>query len=41
MSGETAYKILKSYLQFYNVEIQFTTKGNCADKIIELLKAAD
>lgn len=39
MSGETLYKILHSHMQYYNVEVQFTTKNECADKILELLKA--
>ena len=40
MTGETVYKILQSYMKYYNVEVQFTDKYNCADKIIEILKAA-
>ena len=39
ISGETLYKILSSHIQYYNVEVQFTTKNECADKILELLKA--
>ena len=38
MSGETAYKILKSYIQYYDVEIQFTNKGDAGSKILELLE---
>lgn len=37
ISGETLYKILSSHIQFYNVEVQFTTKNESADKILELL----
>ena len=40
VTGETIYKILQSYIQYYNVEVQFTTKNECADRILELLKAA-
>lgn len=37
MSGETAYKILNTYTQYYNVEIQFTCKGDAGQRILELL----
>ena len=37
MSGETAYKILNAYTQYYNVEIQFTCKGDAGQRILELL----
>lgn len=40
MSGETIYKILSAYTKYYNVEVQFTCKGDAAQKILELLKAA-
>lgn len=40
MTGETIYKILSAYTQYYNVEIQFTCKGDSAQRILELLKAA-
>lgn len=40
MSGETIYKILSAYTKYYDVEIQFTSKGDAAQKILELLKAA-
>lgn len=40
VTGETIYKILQSYMQYYNVEVQFTTKNESADRILELLKAA-
>ena len=39
ISGETIYKILYSYTQYYNIEIQFTSKGDCANIILEMLKA--
>lgn len=39
MTGETLYKILQSHMQYYNVEVQFTTKNLSADRILELLKA--
>ena len=39
VSGETLYKILCSHMQYYNVEVQFTSKSQCGNKILELLKA--
>ena len=39
MSGETLYKILHSHMQYYNVEVHFTTKNESADRILELLQA--
>lgn len=39
MTGETIYKILSAYTQYYDVEIQFTCKGDSAQRILELLKA--
>lgn len=39
MQGITIYKILKKYCEYYDFEVQFTTKNESADKILELLKA--
>ena len=39
MQGSTICKILKKYCEYYNFEVLFTTKSECADKILELLKA--
>jgi len=39
MQGTTIYKILKQYCEYYDFEVQFTTKEDSADRILELLKA--
>ena len=37
ISGKTLYKIMLTMSQKYGVEWQFTTKENCAKRIVELL----
>lgn len=39
MSGKTLYKILSRYLEYYDVEIEFCSKLDAGQRIIELLRA--
>lgn len=40
ISGNTIYKILSRYLEYYDMEIQFCDKAGAGERILELLKAA-
>lgn len=40
ISGNTIYKILSRYLEYYDMEIQFCDKAGAGKRILELLKAA-
>lgn len=37
LTGKQIYKILKSYINYYNIEVEFTTKQNAGSDIIRLL----
>lgn len=41
VSGKTLYKIMLTMSQKYGVEWQFTTKGKCGERIVELLKGGE
>ena len=40
LSGESIYKILSRYIEYYDIEIQFCSKGDAAETILSLQKAA-
>lgn len=40
MSGSTIHKIMLRYLEYYDIEIQFCSKGDAGERILRLLKAA-